>query len=422
MSGDDWARSRPDLEPAECSRTSAASHRQLRDVREHAEFLAALTALRSDGADPAVRDEVIWNLLTEPGDGVAGALIDALGATEALDIAFGGADGALLEDRAGAERPAAAALREGRKRWSARLDAGQLLAPLLIAARTGARLVLPTDPEWPASLADLGAHAPLALWARGDVGALSRTGVAIVGARAASAYGEHVAAEFASELAADGLVVFSGGAYGIDGTAHRAALGAGGSTVAVLAGGIDRPYPSGHAQLFERIVSARAGAVVSEVACGAAPTKWRFLERNRLISALSAATVVVEAGQRSGTLNTAGHAAALGRPLGAVPGPITSTSSAGCHRLLRDYDARCVTSTADVRELLGQESAQPVPVTEDPDMVRLGDALNRRVARDSAELARRSGLSRERVEALLGILELDGSAVRSEQGWRSVVM
>ena len=207
-------------------------------------------------------------------------------------------------------------------------------------------------------LGDLGDHAPLALWLRGDAAALSGAGVAIVGARASSSYGEHVATELASELAGEGWTIVSGGAYGIDGTAHRAALRAGGITVAVLAGGIDRAYPAGHAQLFDRI--AASGALVSEVACGGAPTRWRFLERNRIIGALADATVVVEAGWRSGSLNTAGHAAALGRPLGAVPGPVTSAASAGCHRLLREYDARCVTSAADVRELLGGAAA-PAP-------------------------------------------------------------
>ncbi len=213
--------------------------------------------------------------------------------------------------------------------------------------------------------------------------------------------------------------MFSGGAYGIDGTAHRAALRAGGRTAAVLAGGVDRPYPSGHAQLFERIVA--SGALVSEVPCGTAPTKWRFLARNRVISALARATVVVEAGGRSGSLNTAGHAAELGRPLGAVPGPITSTTSAGCHRLLRDYDARCITSVADVRELLGVDRAGPPIMQEDPDLVRLADALNARAARSRSELAQRSGLSEDRVEALLGILELDGGARRSAHGWLGVL-
>lgn len=114
----------------------------------------------------------------------------------------------------------------------------------------------------------------------------------------------------------------SGAAFGIDGAAHRAALLAGGTTIAVLAGGVDRPYPRAHTHMLDRI--AATGAVISEVPCGSEPTKWRFLQRNRVIAALGDATVVVEAGHRSGALNTAGHAAAMSRPLGAVPGPVTS--------------------------------------------------------------------------------------------------
>ena len=241
--------------------------------------------------------------------------------------------------------------------------------------------------------------------------------VAIVGARAASGYGEHVAAELAGDLAAAGAVIVSGGAYGIDGAAHRAALGVEGDTIAFLAGGVDRAYPAGHQQLLRQIVE--SGAVVSEPPCGAAPTKWRFLARNRLIAALGQATVVVEAGWRSGSLNTAGHAAALGRPLGAVPGPVTSASSAGCHRLLREYDAQCVTSAAEVREMWGVLPAQ-VERGEaiDPDQVRLLDAMSSRSRISETELARRSGLSSDRVRELLGFLDLEGTVSRDERGWR----
>lgn len=399
----------------------AELRRRLRTLRDEPGLLSEMTRIRPDATDPAVRDSVIWSLLVEPGDGVAGALVEAMGPTEALEVAFGGSHGGRDDpegDVAG-ERPAAAALRDARRRWAPRLAVEPHLGALRTAARIGARLLLPRDAEWPVALADLGAHAPRALWLRGDPAALSEVGVAIVGARASSSYGEHVAGGLAGELAGEGFVVFSGGAYGIDGTAHRAALRAGGRTAAVLAGGVDRPYPSGHAQLFERIVA--SGALASEVPCGTAPTKWRFLARNRVISALARATVVVEAGGRSGSLNTAGHAAELGRPLGAVPGPITSTTSAGCHRLLRDYDARCITSVADVRELLGVDRAGPPIMQEDPDLVRLADALNARAARSRSELAQRSGLSEDRVEALLGILELDGGARRSEHGWLGVL-
>jgi DNA processing protein len=241
--------------------------------------------------------------------------------------------------------------------------------------------------------------------------------VAIVGARASSGYGEHVAAEISGDLAATGAVIVSGGAYGIDGAAHRAALGVQGATVAFLAGGVDRAYPAGHQQLLRQIVN--QGAVVSELPCGAAPTKWRFLARNRLIAALGHATVVVEAGWRSGSLNTAGHAAALGRPLGAVPGPVTSATSAGCHRLLREYDALCVTSAAEVRELCGvSEAASVAQEAADPERIRLLDAMSARSRASVQELARRSGLAPDRVRALLGILQLEEEADHDDGGWR----
>ena len=281
-----------------------------------------------------------------------------------------------------------------------------------------ARLIVPGDPMWPVTLDDLGAHAPTVLWVRGDPEILcAEPRVAIVGARAASGYGEMLAGDFAGELAAGGAVVVSGGAYGIDGAAHRAALGVEGRTVAFLAGGVDRAYPQGHQQLLRRIVD--TGAVVSEVPCGTAPTKWRFLSRNRLIAAVSHATVVVEAGWRSGSLNTAGHAAALGRPLGAVPGPVTSAASAGCHRLLREYDARCVTTPAEIRELWGGRTDAPeVAMRSDPDQVRLLDAITGRSALTVREICRRSGLAPEKVSAMLGVLELDGMVRRVEGGWQ----
>ena len=161
------------------------------------------------------------------------------------------------------------------------------------------------------------------------------------------------------------------------------------------------------------------GVVVSEVPCGTTPTRWRFLARNRLIAALGQATVVVEAGWRSGSLNTAGHAATLGRPLGAVPGPVTSASSAGCHRLLREYDAVCVTSAAEVAEMLPVAARSPRGrEATDEGRVGLLRALSTRTARTEAELAQRAGLTVERTRALLGLLDLDGLARRDGDGWR----
>lgn len=367
-------------------------------------------AVRADRDPEQTLAEVAWNIVTEPGDGVAGALRGELGAVAALEYAFGGSGGA-------GER--SAQLEAGRRRWEPRADPALVTEALTTALRIGAELVLPGDGTWPTSFDDLGAHAPGALWCRGSTEALSAAtrSVSIVGARAASSYGEHVARELAGDLASDRYVVVSGGAYGIDGAAHRATLGIGGTTVAFVAGGVDRSYPAGHAQLFTRILD--SGAVISEVPFGVPPTKWRFLARNRLIGALGLATVVVEAGWRSGSLNTAAHAASLGRPVGAVPGPITSPASAGCHRLLREFGAQCVTSAVEVRELVGQEtSADARAGVDEADRTRLSDALSARSSRSPLDIARRSGLSRERVETLLGLFALEGLATRHEDGWR----
>lgn len=367
--------------------------------------------------DPAILDRyatVVWSHLVEPGDAVAGRIVASHGPVRGLQVAIGDHDTVAVAPRE---------LAEGRKRWMPRLDAEQIARGLAAATRSAAAIVTRADPDWPDQLDDLGMHAPHCLWVRGDRALLARLrpSVAIVGARAATSYGDHVALELSADLAGSGIPVISGGAYGIDGAAHRAALGVGGRTLALLAGGVDRSYPAGHAGLIDRV--ALTGAVVSEVPCGSAPTKWRFLQRNRLIAALSDATIVVEAGWRSGSLNTAGHAAALSRRLGAVPGPVTSSASAGTHRLLREYDAACITSAGDVRELLGlgQDATHHPgdPSARTDDTTRVRDALSTRSPRGPADLARRTGMSEAHVEAVLGLLQLDGTAVRGPAGWRS---
>jgi DNA processing protein len=381
------------------------------ELIDDAELIAAAALLRPDLDPTEVAARAAWSVLVEPGDGVAGALIQSLGPIEALCTAFGD----LSLTMPGLVPPRA--MSEALARWRPRAQPRAVRDALLSAHSVGARLLLPGDELWPQGLHDLDAHQPVLLWARGLCDALhAESSVAIVGARAATGYGESIAAEIAGDLASTGTLVVSGGAYGIDGAAHRAALGAGGATAAFLAGGVDRAYPIGHQQLFDRI--RHAGVVLSEVPCGAAPTKWRFLARNRLIAAASMATVVVEAGWRSGTLNTAGHASSLGRPLGAVPGPVTSAASAGCHRLLREFDAVCVTSAADVRELWGERDAStPAPPAPDHDRTRLIDAMSTRSARETADIARRSGLSVERVRSLLGLLALEEQVAQRDGGW-----
>ncbi|MEV4902296.1 DNA-processing protein DprA [Citricoccus sp. NPDC055426] len=236
--------------------------------------------------------------------------------------------------------------------WTARTAS---LAPerdLESLGRLGGGLLIPGDTGWPQSVEDLGPAAPVALWYRG-AGAVPRgeSTLAVVGSRDATAYGQSVTRTLASGAAARGLTVMSGGAYGIDAMAHRAALTAGTGTpltAAVMAGGLDRYYPAGHEELL-REVSSR-GILLSEMPPGASPTRHRFLQRNRLIAALSGAVLVVEARWRSGAQNTAGHALGLGREVGVVPGPVTSPQSAGCHRLLRESPAVVVT---DLEEALG---------------------------------------------------------------------
>ena len=224
--------------------------------------------------------------------------------------------------------------------------------------------------------------------------------VAIVGARASTTYGNWVAGELAAGLAERETSVVSGAAFGIDGAAHRGALAADGCTVAVLAGGIDVAYPRAHESLLDRI--AATGAIVAEAPPGRAPRREAFLVRNRLIAALSAGVVLVEAGLRSGARNTAAHAGALGRPRMAVPGPITSGMSAGCHALLRaDPEARLVTSAAEVLEEVGRIGADLAPSSAGPVDVR--DGL------DDA--------SRAMLEAMPARATVAAGALAAELGW-----
>ena len=309
-----------------------------------------LVAAVADGLDPAEGfARAAWSCIVEPGDRVAGALVAGMGAPEALRAVIDRWEPSRLQ--AEADELSVDELGAALGRWRPRIDSAAALRALAQAARFGARLTVPGDADWPSGLAGLGDNAPLALWVRGATAALRALdrSIALVGARAATGYGEHVTMEASAGLVDRGYAIVSGAAYGIDGMAHRAALASSGSTIAFLAGGVDRFYPSGHESLLTRIVD--TGAVVSELPCGSSPTRWRFLQRNRLIAASSLATVVIEAGWRSGSLNTAGHAASIGRPLGAVPGPVSSAASAGCHLLIRDRGAVLVSTPDEMAEL-----------------------------------------------------------------------
>lgn len=216
-------------------------------------------------------------------------------------------------------------------------------------AVTSSRFIIPEDEEWPLSLNDL-ATPPIALIVKGAIDALHLPSLAIVGTRNPTNYGVRIAGDFAAGFVDREWAIISGGAYGIDAAAHRGALIAEGVTVAVLAAGIDVNYPAGHARLFAEI--ADTGALISEVLPGSRAIPARFLTRNRLIAALSRATLVVEAAFRSGSLRTARDAAELMRPVMAIPGPITSPTSEGCHRLIGERAAEVVTSVVDAVEFV----------------------------------------------------------------------
>lgn len=286
---------------------------------------------------------MILAMVSEPTDAVTGRMVRTAGATETVAQALS------------ADVPVGPDGDTWQRHLAPRIDEGQVRRMLADTERRGLSVLIPGDREWPAGVDALGDGAPLAFWAKGDTNLLTspvQDRLTLTGARASTGYGEHVTMELALSTVEDGRQVVSGGAYGVDGAAHRAALAAGGSTIAVMAGGLDRLYPAGHSELLTRV--GEKGLLLSEMPPGAAPTKWRFLQRGRILAALSGAVVVAEAGYRSGALHTAARAVELHRPVGAVPGPITSAASAGCHRLLRDGLGTVITGYDDARTLLYQ--------------------------------------------------------------------
>ncbi|MCP2263829.1 DNA-processing protein DprA [Promicromonospora thailandica] len=427
--------------------------------------------LRFD-ADDEVLARAAWSRLAEPGDAVAGALVDSLGPADALrwlvdaagaperaeavlrriaggrELGLGTVDGSpglaeapgrLPEVSTGAatgEGPAAGRAARGGavgllvaavRRWAPRLERLDPEGELAVLGRHGGTFLAPGDPRWPSSFDVLGAAAPLCLWVRGDpdLARLARRSVSLVGSRACTDYGVRVARSLARGLAERGFTLVSGGAAGIDAEVHRGALVSGAPTVAFLAGGVDRLYPASSTDLLRRAAE-EGGAVVSEAPPGSVPGKQRFLKRNRLIAALSSGTVVVEAALRSGALSTANHAVRLLRPLGAVPGPVTSMASAGCHELLRRGAAVCVTDAAEAAELVGDMGeAAPVRRGEsrpgddlDAASAAVLDALPVRKPAHERSIARVAGLAFADTTGALGLLELLGLAEQRDGGWR----
>jgi DNA processing protein len=377
--------------------------------------------------------------LAEPADPALGALLAICEPAEVLaaikaDMLPGTGPGC-------GDTPASrTALERALGRWRVRLPGLPDEEGIAGACGDDIRLIGPGDAEWPGALDQLGPARPYALWVCGnaDLRFTCSRSVSMVGSRAATGYGGHVAGEIAADLGERGWAIISGGAYGIDAAAHRGALAAEAVTIAVLACGVDYPYPSGHANLFAAI--AAQGLVVSEWPPGRHPGRMRFLVRNRVIAALGCGTVIVEAGERSGALNTARHAANLGKPLMAVPGPVTSAQSAGCHRIIREWGASCVTRAADIIELLsplsvpdalapgGAPEPAYMPGTDpgsalsrddlDADSARVLDALPARGGAGTSTIAVDAGVDLDTVLRCLGRLAGYGFIERCDRGWR----
>lgn len=392
-----------------------------------------LEEIAGSAADANRLARAIWARVTEPADPLLGAILDALGASEALSwlhsitqtqrhIAH------LPMELCNIDRPTRDRILKALGRWQPRLAAIEVDREMRALELFDGEILTPQDSTWPQGLTDLGYTAPACLWVRGaiDLAVASQRSVAIVGARACTSYGEEVTGQLVSDLSGRDFAIVSGGAYGIDIAAHRVALAVHGVTIAVLAGGADRLYPRGNAHVLQEV--AETGLVISEHPPGSAPTRARFLTRNRLIAALAQATVVVEAAWRSGALSTARHAAKLGRPLGAVPGPVTSMMSGGCHELLRENGAICVTDGAEIAELAGQIGADlrpertPAPPTLfdtlDEVEAAVTEALPLRNGATIQNVARTAGLTIEQTMATLAKLEMSEIAFRDGSMWR----
>lgn len=418
--------------------------------------------------EPSLRQaRAALSRVIEPGDLLGSLFVQVAGPAVAWRIICTEADpGAAVIHQMGEAAEAAGLVKKkqspgevlpaGLERWRTRVNQADAHRQLGVMERLGGGLLIPEDPQWPAALRDLGDAQPIGLWYRGTEGTPSaeqlarlpspaRT-LAVVGTREISDYGARVASDIAEELSGHGVCVLSGGAYGVDSTVHRSAMrnakpmrdresagisGLSAPTVAVLACGLDRWYPAGNAGLLRAV--AEQGLVLSELPPGASPTRHRFLQRNRLIAALSSATVVVEARWRSGAQNTAHHALDLGRPVGVVPGSIYSPTSAGCHRLLKQTPAHLVADAADAAELMAASSvpagaerpgvghgspdriharsgkAQPYDGLDQADLILL-DALPKRTLSTPGKLSEVAGLPMTQVLAGLTRLQNRGLA------------
>ena len=402
----------PGLRITESELVAAISPLMLKDSQENpADFFAA----------------ICWSLICEPGDSFAGLLISSFGAANALVLELEktnpGKYLSMLRDQqnSGIERFRSfeKVAADARQRWAPRMSLRRVVEACRDTERLGGWFATSEHHAWPERLLDLEKHAPRGLWGLGERAAFDglSDSFSFVGSRISTEYGQSACADLIEPLVARGSVIVSGGAYGIDASAHRAAIASGGLTVAMMAGGLDRLYPSGNAELFGSI--RKRGTLLSEMAPGAEPTKWRFLQRNRLIAALGAATVVVEANPRSGAVSTANRALELDRPVGAVPGPIGSAASDGCHQLIRAAKASLVTCAQDIMELVGSTdlNSELENFGFGALETRVYDVIGFGVA-DLGEICTQAGLTKAEAEIGLASLSLMGFIELDSHGWR----
>ncbi|WP_022868414.1 DNA-processing protein DprA [Schaalia vaccimaxillae] len=364
-----------------------------------------------------------WNGVTEPDDVSACALRMAMGDQEAKRWVLADQPGPVPQPL----NEAQVRWQEVWARWKPRADIWQPQVELERAHECGIRFIIASDEDWPAALDDLEIHAPTGLWVQGPLHA--HRPVSIVGARAATQSGYRHAQDTACEVSEKGWTVVSGGAFGIDIAAHQGALAAQAPTIAIMAGGLLNRYPQAHIEHFEHIL-ALGGALVSEVPPSWRPAKWRFLGRNRLIAAWGVGTLVVEAGMRSGALATARRALELGRPVGAMPGPLTSPASEGCHELVRN-GATLIRGSEDLIEMCDPIAVNDqgvlfgAPVGPDrgsdslpPNLRRVWEALPARSASGLKNICRAAGMGHREVLTALAELELRSMVESSTAGWR----
>lgn len=366
-------------------------------------------------------DAVTWSLITEPGDSLAGYLRDTFGLASSLDLVRSNISAKELVEKLPPDhfRPEGFlnTLEDGLECWRRRLTDADPKRALEQIHSLGGKFITSESESWPEQINDLHYSTPVGLWLIGNL-QTAQDRISVVGSRIASDYGLAMTQSLVSFSTTQDWIVVSGGALGIDAQASRTAMDSGGSTWVVMAGGLDHLYPKHNLELFEEVAS--RGAIISEMPPAVRPSRWRFLQRNRLIAALGNATLVVEAGFRSGSINTAGHANELNRPVGAIPGRVDSVRSQGCHRLIRERRAELIATPGQLLELMGFSAEDEVIAKpQNSYELRVLDALGRGICPVSV-VAKLSGMTLVDAGNTLERLARANLVRRISEGWQKL--